>query len=352
MMCERPFFVKSQNIEVACGRCLPCRLARKAEWAMRLDAHKETYKDACFLTLTYNDNHLKYSSLLNSDKGLSTDPRPTLCKRDYQIFLKRLRHNFPGRKITYFMCGEYGSKLDRPHYHLILFGLSFEDMLPRPLGLKRNGFDQYSSMLAEYLWVDSLHYSMGFNTIGFLTEKSARYVAGYSSKKLYGDAAAKYEGVVPPFLACSKGIGLEWAFKHKESLLKNPSIRCSKGKFMPVPLAWRRRLGMDAEFYQAFLKDRDADEVKKFEEEYVPSWNRSDRFTEAFVPFVAPSHYGFFSGVPYKDRLGKYDERIYSDVLNKFYSPFFLAFRRFYRTSRGSLIFHRFQRDMLRQGVF
>lgn len=52
---------------------------------------------------------------------------PTLRKRHYQLFFKRLRKWY-GKPIRYFGTGEYGSKTQRPHYHFIIFGLKLDDL--------------------------------------------------------------------------------------------------------------------------------------------------------------------------------------------------------------------------------
>ncbi|ETR80119.1 nonstructural protein [Chlamydia pneumoniae B21] len=37
-----------------------------------------------------------------------------------QLLLKKLRKRISPHKIRYFECGAYGTKLQRPHYHLLL----------------------------------------------------------------------------------------------------------------------------------------------------------------------------------------------------------------------------------------
>lgn len=46
---------------------------------------------------------------------------PSVCKRDVQLFLKRLRKSLEPEKIRYFLTAEYGAKTMRPHYHLIIY---------------------------------------------------------------------------------------------------------------------------------------------------------------------------------------------------------------------------------------
>jgi hypothetical protein len=118
MQCQSPFLVKNKNLDVnnenlmtpvPCGKCIPCLKRRSSHWSFRILQESKTAKSSCFITLTYDQVPL-------SPNGL-----PTLLKRDYQTFFKRLRKLAPHKKgkkrLKYFACGEYGTKTARPHYH-------------------------------------------------------------------------------------------------------------------------------------------------------------------------------------------------------------------------------------------
>ena len=104
--------LKVKGIPFPCGQCLACRINRRRVWTNRLLLESLDHEHNSFITLTYADEFLPISP---------TKPVPTLCKRDAQLFLKRLRKRltFP---IRYYLCGEYGGLNGRPHYHAILFG--------------------------------------------------------------------------------------------------------------------------------------------------------------------------------------------------------------------------------------
>lgn len=72
------------------------------------------------------------------------------------------------------MCGEYGEKLARPHYHAIIFGHDFPD---KEYYSEKEGLVLYRSDSLDSLW------GKGFCTIGDVTFESAAYVAGYILKK-------------------------------------------------------------------------------------------------------------------------------------------------------------------------
>lgn len=158
---------------IPCGYCIGCRLERSRQWAMRCVHEAMLHRKNCFITLTFSPQALK-------DRGSGS-----LRKRDFQLFIKKLRKRF-GKGIRYLHCGEYGSKRGRPHYHACIFGFDFPDKQPFRGNLSR-------SKILEELW------PYGFSTIGELTFESAAYVARYVVKKRYGkDSSQFYEKVFEP----------------------------------------------------------------------------------------------------------------------------------------------------------
>ena len=103
----------AEPITIPCGKCIGCRLAHSRSWAVRCVHESTLHEHNCFLTLTFDDDHLP------SDHSVHV--------RDVQLFLKRLRKSLGDTKVRFFACGEYGAKNDRPHYHLIIFGYDFSD---------------------------------------------------------------------------------------------------------------------------------------------------------------------------------------------------------------------------------
>lgn len=150
-----------ERCPVPCGKCVGCRLAYSKDMAVRCMHEAQMHNENCFLTLTYDDAHLP--------------PFGELNKRDHQLFLKRLRKAFPDKKIRYFMAGEYGGRMGRPHYHYLLFGHNFSDLV---LNVERFGHKVYESKSLRELW------PFGVHTIGEVTFQSAAYVARYCVKKV------------------------------------------------------------------------------------------------------------------------------------------------------------------------
>lgn len=186
--------------QFSCGRCRACRANYASMWALRMFHELKFHDENCFATLTYNDSTLP--------KG------GTLVKRDPQLFLKRLRKN-TGKKIRYYLGGEYGENYSRPHYHAILFGIGRD-----------------SSSAIEAAWQN------GFVYLGSATMDSCNYVARYITKKLSGPPSKVYEerGVIPEFCLMSRrpGIGGEHVEKYGQEIF-NRGFLLSKGRKVPIP---------------------------------------------------------------------------------------------------------------------
>ena len=229
-------------MQVPCGQCIGCRLDKSREWALRMVHELKFHNKACFITLTY-----------------AKEPKNgTLVKKDYQDFMKRLRKKYPGRRISYFHCGEYGEvcescgksfpyhntqnkiyngctnwlpTIGRPHYHAILYGVDFSKKKKLPNGTEievglelhkrtRAGNEIYKSKELEKIW------GHGFCTIGSVTFESCAYVSRYVTKKMNGKKADEHykryeltEGgkiqsfqLLPEYATMSRNpaIGLRW----------------------------------------------------------------------------------------------------------------------------------------------
>lgn len=185
-----------------CGSCIGCRLEYSRQWALRCVHEASLHDENSFITLTYNNNNLPRDGSVSKD--------------ELQKFIKRLRRRIEPTKIRYFGCGEYGSKFDRPHYHIGLFGYAFPDReAVRPekrsiQGIISKGPQShtlYRSDLLEEVW------TKGFSTVGELSFESAGYIARYCTKKINGEMASKhYKGKTPEFALMSRmpGVGKPW----------------------------------------------------------------------------------------------------------------------------------------------
>lgn len=167
-----------QSFPVGCGKCLDCIQRHKIEWIHRIMDEASLHSSNSMITLTY-----QYG---NSDEI-------ELNKSDFQKFMKRLRKRVG--KVRYYMCGEYGSRNARPHYHAIIFGYDFPDKYFFKWSKKREKI--FRSDELESLW------TFGFSSITEITSKSLAYVTKDFQKLL-----PKNGHRVPPFNGMSNKPGI------------------------------------------------------------------------------------------------------------------------------------------------
>lgn len=140
-----------------CGHCEACKMAYRKDWAVRCEMESLFHQKNCFVTLTFDDEHV----------------RSLPVKEDIQYFLHKLR-DVHGIKCRYFACGELGSKTERAHYHMILFGYMPDDL--KYYGLSKSGEDMFESKFLTKVW------AKGLVRINLFDIRNAAYVAGYVKK--------------------------------------------------------------------------------------------------------------------------------------------------------------------------
>lgn len=152
---------------IACGQCIGCRLDHANEWATRIALEAITEPNAIFLTLTYAEDKIP---LIRSGNRFIR----SLKKRDVQLFLKRIRKKTE-QHVSYFVCGEYGPKTARPHYHMVLFGYKPNDI--KEIRKSKTGNPMFTSKDINETWGN------GYVTIQPVTYATAAYTARYTMKK-------------------------------------------------------------------------------------------------------------------------------------------------------------------------
>lgn len=225
-------------MELACGKCIGCRLERARAWKVRILHEAQLYDSNLVLTLTYADEFLPRSLSLEYP--------------DFQGFMKRLRRRFSGvslgpdggRPVRFFVAGEYGGMTNRPHFHAILFNFRFPDMIKL-----QNGF--FSSRVAEQLWRSG-------NVVidGSVTPEGAAYVAGYVLSKQYRHAredvlhlkTGELTSRRKEFVVMSRrpGIGAWWYERFASDLFPQDHA-VSEGKEFKVPRFYLERYKLQAD---------------------------------------------------------------------------------------------------------
>lgn len=228
---------KGRPLKLPCGQCIGCRIDHSRDWAMRCVHEASMHQDNCFITLTYNPQNMP--------------PDGGLIKRDFQLFMKRLRKSLGSKKIRFYMCGEYGDRNNRPHYHAIIFGYNFDDWMY--LFDSPSGEPIYTSPTLEKIW------GFGFVTVGTVTYESAAYVARYCLKKVngkladqihpetglkhyerYNDFTGELVEVLPEYSVMSRGgkngrgIGYDWIRKYTRDCYPK-DFTTIRGVRLPLP---------------------------------------------------------------------------------------------------------------------
>lgn len=214
-----------------------------------------------FLTLTYKEEALPENG--------------TLVREEVPLFIKRVRKSrevrrrnpatgrmksYAGPPIKSFYCGEYGEDYLRPHYHVILFGHDFADMLR--IEDSKSGYPQWMSPELDRLWQHR-----GRATIGEVTFETCAYVAGYCVKKVNGALAKeRYErldpstgelmSVLPEFGGMSRrpGIGREWIERFHSEVYPSDEV-IARGRPAKPP-----------RYYDAYLESVDPDAAQAVRE--------------------------------------------------------------------------------------
>lgn len=215
-----------RDLKLPCGNCTGCKIQRSQEWATRCLHESQQHKDNSFLTLTIAPEHLALVA-----------PGGSLSLYIHQTFMKRLRVTI-GTKVSFYMCGEYGDKLLRPHYHYLIFGYDFADKVYEKTS--ESGEKLYTSPSLNKLWPH------GKAWIGQVTYESCAYVASYVMKKLTGkkawehyrraDEAGNYYWLMPEFNQMSRRPAIAqtwWEQFHQDVTTDDVIVRKNGGKMKP-----------------------------------------------------------------------------------------------------------------------
>lgn len=169
----------------------------------------EQHTDSCMVTLTYDEKHKPNDGSL----------KPVDC----QLWLKRLRKQYPDKTIKFFLAGEYGDQLKRPHYHVLLFGIDFQNEI------------DYNSKDPRPFQADLQRtWEFGHVHVAPLTFETASYVARYCLKKQSEeiDYVDKTNGVVlqREFTRMSRrpGIASSWIKANHVDTYKDDTVIHSK----------------------------------------------------------------------------------------------------------------------------
>lgn len=234
---------KDGKMVVPCGRCVGCALDYGRNWSVRCYHESLLHSSNYFLTLTVDDAHLHRSH---------PDLPPSLDPQQVNFFIKSLRNR--GKKFRYFLCGEYGSKTSRPHYHMIVFGLTLTDLRPISKGL------------VESPWLNEI-WGLGTIAIGNVTPESIAYCCRYTVKKVMGRPAQYYydRGIYPEFVRMSRrpGIGADFFKKYRGDIYNSDKCWLPNGFLAKVPRYYDKLLEASAPEFFTDIKDARLSSARK-----------------------------------------------------------------------------------------
>lgn len=231
-------------LKVPCGKCFICKQNKSKEWSIRLNKEISMSSVSFFVTLTYNDDCVPFTK--NGNK--------TLNKRDIQLFNKRLRITLQREyniKYRFFICGEYGPRTMRPHYHGLFF---FEEPIS----------EKIFCSLVEKAW------SNGFVVVKKADSHASNYCSKYVSMFVQLDVHDKEQQ--PTFALMSRRPGIGYAFTQNEQVQSYFNDNLARtitinGKFCSLPRYFKEKIY--SEEVRNIIKEENYKYIDEFDKRLV-----------------------------------------------------------------------------------
>lgn len=275
-----------------CGKCHICRFKKASIKACQAQCEAKSYNNNCsFITLTFGtDNLKKYIFSDKRYKDLSRYKKDkyvkylqwTLEKREFQLFMKRLRYHygemekrqfcrehglhhllykkngakrsrviippefdFKPTKIRFLHAAEYGSAKSRPHHHAIIYGINFKFDRTE----LRWSWKQQKKVPVHFNNFLSSLWKFGDVTTDTVNYQACNYVARYITKKTVNKskemeqqdtAGSYYAGRISEYCTQSNryGLGYDYYLKNAHKINKDRHLYFQnlKGEWKSTPL--------------------------------------------------------------------------------------------------------------------
>lgn len=240
MSCAHPFTIKTKKWNystsafwsyVPCGYCLNCRVDKQNQLTHRCEEELINFKCGAFVTLTYDDFHIVDNLRHDKDGNLNA----TLSRSDFRHYMYRLRSNIKNRlpntllsnhHFKFLAVGEYGGDgqiFDRPHFHILFFGLDFA-LCKKEIVKAWQGRGMVKCLP--------------------ILNGGIRYVLKYLDKQLFGSQAAKkYDenNIERPFQVHSLGLGSSLFEKQINYINTHNGNYRWKGHDVPIPPYYKNK---------------------------------------------------------------------------------------------------------------
>lgn len=298
MLCKYPtvFPNSKSGLPSPCGQCVHCGINRARVWSNRMICEAMSHSENSFLTLTYDDDHLPSDLSLNPDH--------------HREFMYRFRDHYSrsyGKRVRFYMAGEYGEKTHRPHYHYALFGYP-----PCPYGGGRRLGSKFVPCPCSLCRFLSDRWGQGNIFLGTLTPDSAQYTCKYITKRMSKPDDPRLLGRYPEFSLQSNkpGIGAQ-VIPEISSILTTygvslddfPNVLLHGQKSLPLGRYMKAKLldeigvclvpGVQASDYKSQLSDllsdpspSQTDASLMFKRHYQRSYNGTDRALDHCIQFL------------------------------------------------------------------
>lgn len=182
----------------------------------------------------------------------------SLKKEDFQKFMKRLRKansSINSDKIKYYVCGEYGGKTKRPHYHAIIFNAA-------------------SHQLIETAWnLGAVHY-------GNVEGASVGYTLKYMNKRKEIPAHRNDDRDME-FSLMSKGLGVSYITYnshryHTADLFGRMCLTIEDGKKIAMPRYYKDKLYTETQREQiaSWSKQQAEERLEEIKKRYGENYDR------------------------------------------------------------------------------
>lgn len=252
MRCSSPLLVKNRFgalVNAPCGQCTNCRLNYARQWSIRL-THEQSYygENCCVITLTYDNKFLPANG--------------SLCKEDFQKFMKRLRKHCGSNSIRYFCAGEYGGKFGRAHMHCILFGIPVDSEVFRNRHIHYEDGKPCGWHADMDAWRDpDTNEYIGKVHIAPFSKELSFYVTGYILKKVKGKFAKEFYsefGIIPEFVLMSRkpGIGERYVRTHSDYYRTHQYVTQGRSKY-PLPRYYLDKAGVKSRALEAMKREKE-----------------------------------------------------------------------------------------------
>lgn len=257
-----PLTGEERKIVYPCGHCVNCIAAEQDKWSIRLYETAKSHKGFIYDTLTIKPDAVQefidftkpteegtfYGSKTKFDESRLPDMMksyhkwqqlggklvseesykllqknnfvvPIFTKDALQKWVKRGREQFKRDKgyrcsMSYFFAEEYGPQTSRPHFHIMVFGISFPDYMKYFGNRWRKDFGWTKPSYIPY----APNKDKDFQCV-------TRYVSKYVVKDDKYQSPLVREGIQPPaYKLLSKGIGEGYLENNQFAVFKDPKL--------------------------------------------------------------------------------------------------------------------------------